>query len=74
MGHPLHLNMDDIQIDRTTYDWWYNYDHQLFCLPGDMVNPDIGIVAGSVPAFCGEVSGSQNEATTLDRHDQVSEC
>ena len=38
-----------------------------------MVNPDIGIVMGSVPTFYGEVeSGGLNDGTMLDRLDQVS--
>ena len=38
-----------------------------------MVNPDIGIVAGSVPTFYGEVESSGlKESATLDKPDQVS--
>ena len=38
-----------------------------------MVNPDIGIVMGSVSMFDGEVESlGQNEGTVLDRLDQVS--
>ena len=38
-----------------------------------MINPDIGIVAVSVPMFYGEVeSSSLKEETTLDKLDQVS--
>ena len=71
--HPLHPDEYDAKLDRKIYDKWFGYNQQLYCSPGIMVNPDIGIVAGSIPTFYGEVeSSTPNESATLDKHDQVS--
>ena len=71
--HPLHPDEYDAKLDRKIYDRWFGYNQELYCSPSIMVNPDIGIVAGSVPTFYGEVesSGSKKSAT-LDKLDQVS--
>ena len=61
------LSMHDI------YNKWFQYDRELYCSPGVIINPDIGIVAGSVPTFYGEVESSgSKEKTMLDKLDQVS--
>ena len=68
----IQMNMTQ-NWDRKIYDKWFGYDQQLYCSPGIMVNPDIGIVAGSVPTFYGEVeSSTSKESATLDKLDQVS--
>ena len=71
--HPLHPDQYDAKLDRKIYNKWFRYDRELYCSPGVMINPDIGIVAGSVPTFYGEVESSgSKEKTTLDKLDQVS--
>ena len=71
--HPLYPDEYDAKLDRKIYDRWFRYDQVLYCSPCIMINLDIGIVAGSIPTFCGEVeSSSSKESTMLDKLDQVS--
>ena len=71
--HPWHPDEYDAKLDRKIYDRWFGYDQRLYCSPGIMVNPDIGIVTGSIPTFYGEVeSSSLQESATLNKLDQVS--
>ena len=72
-GHHLHPSTYGIDLDRKIYDRWYAFDQNLHCCPVVMANLDIGIVAGSVPTFYGEIeSGGWNDGTILDRLDQMS--
>ena len=71
--HRLHPEEYDVKLDRKIYNKWFRYDRELYCSPGVMINPDIGVVTGSVPTFYGEVESSgSKEKTSLDKLDQVS--
>ena len=71
--HPLHPDEYDTKLDRKICDRWFGYNQELYCSPSVMINPDIGIVAGSIPTFYGEVESSgSKKSTTLDKLDQVS--
>ena len=73
VSHPLHPNKYTTQQNRTLYDRWYAYNQQQYCSPGIIVNPDLAIVATSVPTLYGEVESShRSDATTLDKLHQVS--
>ena len=69
----MHPDEYDTKLDRKIYDRWFGYDQDLYCSPSIMVNRDIGIVAGSVPTFYGEVESSGlKESAMLGKLDQVS--
>ena len=71
--HSLHPDEYDTKLDRKIYDRWFGYNQELYCSPSVMVNPDIGIVTGSIPTFYGEVESSGlKESAMLDKLDQVS--
>ena len=71
--HPLHPDAYNTKLDRKIHNKWFRYDRELYCSPGMMINPDIRIVAGSVPTFYGEIESSgSKEKTMLNKLDQVS--
>ena len=72
LAHPLHQRKYDAITDRTIYDRWYSYNQQQYCMPG-VVNPDLAIVARTVPTLYGEVESSHlADATSFERLDQCS--
>ena len=71
--HPLHPDAYNAKLDRKIYNRWFQYDRELYCSPGMMINPDIGIVTGCVSTFYGEIESSgSKEKSMLGKLDQVS--
>ena len=59
--------------DRTLYNIWFSYNQRGYCVPGVVVNPDLGIVAGTAPTFYGEIeSGHHSDEQKFLRLDQCS--
>ena len=59
--------------DQTLYNRWYSYNQRGYCVPGVVVNPDLGIVAGTAPTLYGEVElGHRSDERNLLRLDQCS--
>ena len=59
--------------DRKLYDRWFSYNQSGYCVPGVVVNPDLGIVARTAPTLFGEVElGHHSDEQNFLRLDQCS--
>ena len=73
VGHTLAPQTYSAVTDQKLYDRWFSYSQSGYCVPGVVVNPDLGIIAGTAPTLYGEVeSGHCSDEQNFLRLDQCS--
>ena len=55
VDHTLAPQTYSAATDQTLCNRWFSYNQMGYCVPGVVVNPDLGIIAGTAPTLYGEV-------------------